>query len=248
MAFPDTYVVVDLETTGLDPERDQIIEIGALEVTAGKRGRTFSTLLQPRTPLEGQYVSPFITRLTGITNEMLAAAPQPRQALEAFGKFLGSRVAVGYNVGFDMGFLQQQFQDQLYRPLANDWVDVLPMAQTLFPLWDHHRLNNLAAWYHVENKEAHRALSDVETTENLFPETEGRRRPPVSLPGGFSGEGAAEAEQKRRRRAAEPVVKLPEKERKMDQGIEELAWEMARDWKKKATEPGNLRRGYGADH
>lgn len=66
---------------------------------------------------------------------MLAAAPQPRQALEAFGKFLGSRVAVGYNVGFDMGFLQQQFQDQLYRPLANDWVDVLPMAQTLFPLW-----------------------------------------------------------------------------------------------------------------
>ena len=168
VAFPDTYVVVDLETTGLDPERDQIIEIGALEVTAGKRGRTFSTLLQPRTPLEGQYVSPFITRLTGITNEMLAAAPQPRQALEAFGKFLGSRVAVGYNVGFDMGFLQQQFQDQLYRPLANDWVDVLPMAQTLFPLWDLHRLNNLAAWYHVENKEAHRALSDVETTETCF--------------------------------------------------------------------------------
>ena len=41
VAFPDTYVVVDLETTGLDPERDQIIEIGALEVTAGKRGRTF---------------------------------------------------------------------------------------------------------------------------------------------------------------------------------------------------------------
>ena len=42
------------------------------------------------------------------------------------------------------------------------------MAQTLFPLWDHHRLNNLAAWYKVENKEAHRALSDVETTETCF--------------------------------------------------------------------------------
>ena len=99
---------------------------------------------------------------------MLAAAPQPRQALEAFGKFLGSRVAVGYNVGFDMGFLQQQFQEQLFRPLANDWVDLLPMAQTLFPLWPHHRLNNLAAWYHVVNQDAHRALSDVETTEACF--------------------------------------------------------------------------------
>lgn len=168
LAFPKSYVVVDLETTGLNPERDQIIEIGALEVVQGKRGRTFSTLIQTRTALEGQYVSPFITQLTGITNEMLAAAPQPRQALEAFGKFLGSRVAVGYNVGFDMGFLQQQFQEQLFLPLANDWVDLLPMAQTLFPLWPHHRLNNLAAWYHVVNPEAHRALSDVETTEACF--------------------------------------------------------------------------------
>ena len=168
VTFPDTYVVVDLETTGLDPERDQIIEIGALEVTMGQSGRTFSTLLQPRTALEDQYVSPFITQLTGITNEMLAAAPQSREALEAFARFLGGRVVVGYNVGFDMGFLQQQFQDQLYRPLANDWVDLLPMAQTLFPLWPHHRLNNLAAWYHVVNPEAHRALSDVETTEACF--------------------------------------------------------------------------------
>ena len=168
VAFPDTYVVLDLETTGLDPERDQIIEIGALEVVQGKRGRTFSTLIQTRTALEGQYVSPFITQLTGITNEMLAAAPQSREALEAFARFLGGRVVVGYNVGFDMGFLQQQFQEQLFLPLANDWVDLLPMAQTLFPLWPHHRLNNLAAWYHVVNPEAHRALSDVETTEACF--------------------------------------------------------------------------------
>ena len=77
LAFPETYVVVDLETTGLDPERDQIIEIGALEVVQGKRGRTFSTLIQPRTPLSGHYVSPFITQLTGITDEMLAAPASP---------------------------------------------------------------------------------------------------------------------------------------------------------------------------
>ena len=168
VAFPDTYVVVDLETTGLDPVRDQIIEIGALEVIDGKPGADFTTLVQPVTVQPGQFVSPFITRLTGIGNDQLLEAPRAAEALAALGRFLGDRIVLGYNVGFDMGFLQQGFRKELHRALPNDWVDVLPMAQTLFPLWDHHRLNNLAAWYHVENKEAHRALSDVETTETCF--------------------------------------------------------------------------------
>lgn len=168
IALPDTYVVVDLETTGLDAQRDRIIEIGALEVIQGKPGRTFTSLVQPVTAQPGYFVSPFITNLTGITNDQLLGAPRAKQALEAFGKFLGGRIVLGYNVGFDMGFLQQGFQMELYRPLANDWVDVLPMAQTVFPLWEHHRLNNLAAYYHVENPQAHRALSDVMTTDQCY--------------------------------------------------------------------------------
>lgn len=168
VALPDTYVMVDLETTGLDPERDRIIEIGALEVIRDKPGRTFSTLVQPVTAQPGYFVSPFITQLTGITNDELLQAPRLKQALEAFGQFLGSRVVLGYNVGFDMGFLQQGFQQELHRPLSNDWVDVLPLVQTLFPLWEHHRLNNVAAFYHVENPRAHRALGDVETTDACY--------------------------------------------------------------------------------
>lgn len=168
LALPDTYVMADLETTGLDPVRDRVIEIGALEVIQGKPGRTFSTLVQPVTAQPGYFVSPFITQLTGITNEELLTAPRAKEALEAFGRFLGSRIVLGYNVGFDMGFLQQGFQQELHRPLANDWVDVLPLAQTLFPLWEHHRLNNLAAFYHVENPRAHRALGDVETTDACY--------------------------------------------------------------------------------
>lgn len=166
--LPITYVVVDLETTGLDPVRDQIIEIGALEVVAGKPGRSFTTLVQPVTVQPGQFISPFISRLTGITNDGLLAAPGAAKALETFGRFLGDRIVVGYNTGFDMGFLQQGFQKELHRPLANDWVDVLPMARTVFPLWEHHRLNNLAAYYHVENPQAHRALSDVKTTDACY--------------------------------------------------------------------------------
>lgn len=168
LELPSTYVVVDLETTGLDAQRDQIIEIGALEVITGKPGRTFTTLVQPVTLQPGQFISPFITQLTGIANDELLKAPRAVEALQAFGRFLGDRIVLGYNVGFDMGFLQQGFQKELHRALANDWVDVLPMAQTVFPLWEHHRLNNLAAWYHVENPQAHRALSDVETTDACY--------------------------------------------------------------------------------
>lgn len=168
LQLPATYVVVDLETTGLDPVRDQIIEIGALEVMGGKPGRSFSTLVQPVTAQPGQFISPFITQLTGIGNDELLSAPRAGEALAAFGRFLGNRLVVGYNVGFDMGFLQQGFQQELHRALKNDWVDVLPLAQTVFPLWEHHRLNNLAAYYHVENPQAHRALSDVETTDRCY--------------------------------------------------------------------------------
>ena len=168
LQLPSTYVVVDLETTGLDPVRDQIIEIGALEVIDGKPGADFTTLVQPVTVQPGQFVSPFITRLTGIGNDQLLKAPQAAEALAALGRFLGDRIVLGYNVGFDMGFLQQGFRKELHRALPNDWVDVLPMAQTLFPLWEHHRLNNLAAWYRVENPRAHRALSDVLTTDACY--------------------------------------------------------------------------------
>lgn len=166
--FPASYTVVDVETTGLHPEWDRVIEIGAMKIQNGIPGERFSSLLRPPFKQWGQYVMPAITKLTGITNEMLEKAPEAATVLKKFVTFLGNDPVVGYNVDFDMAFLQEHFQKLLGRPLANSWVDVLPMVQFLFPHWEHHRLADAVAYYHLTNARAHRALSDVEATWQVF--------------------------------------------------------------------------------
>ena len=92
--FPNSYVVIDVETTGLDPTYDKIIEIGALKVENGTLVDTFSTLVNPGVPVDD-----FITQLTGITNDDLASAPALDSALSAFSNFIGDSILVGHNVG-----------------------------------------------------------------------------------------------------------------------------------------------------
>ena len=82
VGFPQDFCVVDIETTGLAPGYDGIIEIGAIMFENGEAVDSFASLLQPAVNELGDYVSPFITNLTGITNEMLDAAPPTPQVLE----------------------------------------------------------------------------------------------------------------------------------------------------------------------
>ncbi len=167
-SFPASYTVVDVETTGLHPEWDRVIEIGAMKIRHGAVSERFSSLLRPPFKQWGQYVMPAITKLTGITNDMLEKAPAAGDVLQEFAAFLGTDPVVGYNVDFDMAFLQEHFQKLLGHALANNWVDVLPMVQQLFPHWEHHRLSDAVAYYHLTNARAHRALSDVEATWQVF--------------------------------------------------------------------------------
>ena len=105
IAFIDDYVAVDLETTGLDPRFDAIIEIAAVKVAGGKPVDSFATLVKP--PFE---VDEFITELTGITNDMLAHAPAIEAVLPSFLEFVGDGVVVGHNVNFDINFLYDEAQ------------------------------------------------------------------------------------------------------------------------------------------
>ena len=98
------YVVFDLETTGLSPFKDEIIEIGAVKVDKeGQIVDTFTTLVKPARP-----VSEFIRNLTGISNEMLADAPSIYTALPRFNDFVGDAMVIGHNVTFDIAFVQQK--------------------------------------------------------------------------------------------------------------------------------------------
>lgn len=169
IAFPGDYCVVDLETTGLNPEYNDIIEIGAVMYSGGRETGRFQTLVRP--PIrhdDGLYVDRFIENLTGITNEMLDSAPDPDTALWRFSRFLGDSIILGYNVGFDVRFLKTAYARYLNAELTNDWIDILRMARKLYPEMKHHRLCDMTEKFCITNTDAHRALADCLATEECY--------------------------------------------------------------------------------
>lgn len=111
VGFPDEYVVVDTETTGLSPGIDSIIEFGAVRYRNHEVIDTFSTLVKPDSYYSEwsdngiQYISPFISSLTHITNEMLDTAPLMEEVLPEFLTFVKDSYIVGHNVNFDVNFI-----------------------------------------------------------------------------------------------------------------------------------------------
>ena len=165
IAFPDCYVVVDLETTGLSPTKNNIIEIGAVRYKDGREIDRFASLLMPPANEDGLFVSKYITCLTGITNEMLLEAPATPEVLKAFDAYLGNDIILGYNVGFDVNFLYDKFLFYLGKPLRNDFIDICRISKKLYPDMPHHRLKDMVAKFQIHQDRAHRAISDVEATQ-----------------------------------------------------------------------------------
>lgn len=166
--LPSSYCVIDLETTGYCPGWDEIIEIAAIKYKDGKEVDRYQSLVQPSGYGDGEYVSEFITDLTGITNDMLNDAPKTSEAITQFADFLGEALIVGYNVGFDVNFLYDAYEEYLGKPLSNDYIDCMRMARRLHPELEHHRLCDVTEKLGVVNERAHRAMADVEATQNCY--------------------------------------------------------------------------------
>lgn len=166
--FPKDYCVVDIETTGLSPEWDNIIELGAIKYSNGNIIGRFESLVQPADVTDGEYVDEFITELTGITNEMLAAAPKTADTISRFSDFIGNSIIIGYNVGFDVNFIYDNYMEHINRPLTNDYVDVMRMARKIYPDLPHHRLKDMINVFNLSNKHEHRTFSDCEATEQCY--------------------------------------------------------------------------------
>ncbi len=99
-----TYVAIDIETTGLEPLHDRVTEIGAVRITAaGEIVSEFETLVNP-----GRPIPPFVQSLTGITDELVRDAPTVTEAGARLLQFAGSDVLIGHNVGFDLAFLRRE--------------------------------------------------------------------------------------------------------------------------------------------
>lgn len=160
----DDYVVIDIETTGLDPKFDSIIELAAVKYHNDKEIDRFQSLIQP--DIE---ISEFITDLTGITNEMLSTAPTLESGiLQQFFDFIGDSVVVGHNVNFDINFLYDTGLMVIDHPLTNDFIDTMRLSRNLFPQEAHHRLCDLIQHFNIAETVEHRALSDVLQTAQCY--------------------------------------------------------------------------------
>ncbi len=163
VAFPDQYTVIDIETTGLSPVWDEIIEIAAIRYEKGVKIAEYFTLVHPKNE-----VDEYITELTGITNEMLADAPTIGECIGAFVDFAGDSILIGYNVNFDINFLYDSMVQHLNKPLSNDFVDVMRIARKELPELKHHRQADILAFFNINIERAHRALIDCESCHSCF--------------------------------------------------------------------------------
>ncbi len=161
--LPDTCIIADVETTGLSPLRDSVIEISALQITNNKVTGEFSSLIKPE-----KTVSSFITKLTGITNEMLANAPERKPVLEKFCDFLGDYPIVGHNVKFDISFINAALAAEFKPVLLNDYADTLYFSRRIYKNLNSHKLTNIAEYLNIDTKNAHRALHDCYMTYKIF--------------------------------------------------------------------------------
>lgn len=177
IALPDSFVVVDTETTGLDFEYDDIIEISAIRYTDGVCAGTFTSLVKP--PVTSiydedsgveteEYVSDFITELTGITNDMLRDAPSIGEVLPEFIRFLGDTVIVGHNISFDVKFLDAACSSIGIGDFGNDYINTIRIARKSFPGKPHYKLSDMADYCEIHQDSAHRALADCETTAACY--------------------------------------------------------------------------------
>lgn len=162
IAFPDDYIVIDIETTGLDVRFCEIIEISAIRYRAGSETEVFSTLVKPSEPIDD-----FITSLTGITNEMLESAPDISSAISDFYNFVGSETLVGYNVNFDINFLYDNLMSCASVPLANNFIDVMRIAKRLLPDLKNHKLATVSNYFKT-SASTHRSLDDCRACYECF--------------------------------------------------------------------------------
>lgn len=152
------YVAVDLETTGLNPDRDAILELGAVRFREGEILDTFSQVVNP-----GRPIPPAIRRLTGIGQEEADRAPSLARVAAAFRRFLGDAPLVGHNIGFDVAFLRNY---GLY--MANPIVDTWELALIVLPQLGSYKLERVAAFLGIALDQTHRALADATTSMQIF--------------------------------------------------------------------------------
>ena len=160
---PD-YIVFDLETTGISVQHDTIIEISALKVKKGTVTEEFNTLVNPH-----RHIPAGATAVNGITDAMVAGAPELADVMKDFLQFIGKEVLVGHNIHtFDTNFIYDAAWSLFGTELRNDYIDTLYMARRCLPQLAHHTLGDVSEYFHISTEGAHRALNDCRMNQQIY--------------------------------------------------------------------------------
>lgn len=157
------YCIVDVETTGLSPRHNGVIEIGLVRVSGLKIIDTYSTFINP-----GKDIPYFITQLTGITNEDVYDAPFFEDIADEITEFIGSNILAAHNLSFDSSFLKKEFIYCGKEPLNNLGLCTLKLSRRIYPMLRSKSLGVVCKHLGLKNSGAHRALSDSEVTAKLL--------------------------------------------------------------------------------
>lgn len=158
------YIVIDLETTGQSSEQeDRIIEIGIVVIEKDEITTTFSTFVHPEKDIPS-----FITNLTSISNEDVKDAPLFKEIGEKLLTYFKDGYFVAHNVPFDLRFLNNELEQNNFKPLKNQTLDTVELSRIFFPQAPSYRLNELANYLHITHENPHRALDDALVTAEIF--------------------------------------------------------------------------------
>lgn len=160
----DSYVAVDLETTGIGAKKEKITEIGMIKVIDGEITDTFHTMVNPHREIPEN-----IVELTGITDEMVKAAPGIEEIMPKVVEFCEGFPILGHQIIFDYGFLLQAAVNQKLK-FEKEGIDTLKLCRKFMPEGEKKNLGAACAYFHISQDTAHRALSDAVSAHKLYVE------------------------------------------------------------------------------
>ena len=156
------FVAIDVETTGLSPITNELIEVSALKYDGNKRIDTFSTLIKPKVRIPY-----YITNITGITNDMVEEAPEVEEVMPELIDFVGDLPIVAHNANFDYKFIQNYSNNSFTK---NKVIDTVPIGRRLYPELPNHKLGTIAKHIGITEDGFHRAEFDCECCAKIYME------------------------------------------------------------------------------
>lgn len=181
-----TFVAFDTETTGLNPKKDRIVEIGAVKYRNGKIIEEKNWLINP-----GKSIPWWSTKVHGITNKMVKDAPSFAEAYPDFQKFIKGAVLIAHNARFDIAFVKEEVRRVKGKAPNNFVVDSLGLFRTWFPDLESHSLASVASHAKVSGDEFHRALADSIYVARIFNQHTATLNPKVRLKTVYAEAGGA---------------------------------------------------------